>query len=174
MGGGTDEEKYTPATLAGWVTQLFTGDDSKAAYADIGSSAFNTGADAIPVVGNIAGAIVSIGDALYDTGKLIANPSWGNATDLGMSVAGIIPGVGSVKDVKNIANATRQTYRNVRTTKTLKAVPKTVTRKANTRSNVRVNVLAPNMKVKRSYPLQLTTNPYMKLTGTVGNWSDAA
>ena len=58
--------EYTPSTLAGWATQLFTGDNNKAAYADISSSTFDAGADAIPVVGNIAGMAVSIGDSLYD------------------------------------------------------------------------------------------------------------
>lgn len=171
-GGEVENEKYTPATLAGWITQLVTGDDSKAAYTDIGSSAINTGADAIPIVGNAIGAVISIGDALYDTGKFIFDPSLENATDVGSSLLGIIPGVGSVKDVKNIAKATEQTVKNVRTTKSVKAVEKTVTRKANPKSNVRVNVLKPDMKVSRSYPLQLTTNPYLKLTGTVGNWWD--
>ena len=161
-GGGADE--YTPSTLAGWATQLFTGDNTKAAYADISSSTFNIGSDAIPVVGNVAGAIVSIGDALYDASKLIA-------ADLGLSLAGIIPGVGSVKDVKNIVKASKQAYRNVKTTKTLKAVKKTVTRNPG-KTKVRVNVLRPDMRVSRSYPLQLPTSPYFKLTGTVGNWSD--
>ena len=154
------------------MTQLITGDDTKAAYEDISSSAVNTGSDAVPVFGNALGAIMSIGDTLYDTGKFIVNPSWSNAADIGTSFLGIIPGVGSVKDVKNIAKATKQTYRNVRTTKSLKAVNKTVARKTNPKSNVRINVLNPDMKVRRSYPLQLTTNPYMKLTGTVGNWTD--
>lgn len=173
-GGEVENEKYTPATLAGWVTQLVTGDDTKAAYTDIGSSTLNTGADIIPVVGNALGAVISIGDSLYDAGKLITNPTWQNATDLGSSLLGIVPGVGSVRDVKNIAKATKQTVKNVRTTKSVKAVNKTVTRKPNPRSNVRMNVLKPDMTVERNYPLQLTTNPYFKLTGTAGNWWDTA
>lgn len=103
--------------MAGFITQLSTGDDTKAAYSDIGSSVFNTGADAIPVVGNIAGAIISVGDAIYDAGKLIAHPSWGNAADLGTSLLGIIPGIGTVKDAKAIATASKQAYRNIKTTK---------------------------------------------------------
>lgn len=172
VGGGVENEEYTPATLAGWVTQLVTGDDTKAAYTDIGSSTINTGADAIPIVGNALGAVISIGDTLYDTGKFIFNPSWKNATDVGSSLLGIVPGVGSIKDVKNIAKATKQTVENVKTTKSIKAVGKTIARKANPKSNVRVNVLKSDMKVSRSYPLQLTTNPYFKLIGTVGNWWD--
>lgn len=151
--GGPSKNEYVPSTLAGWVTQLFTGDNTKAAYADIGSSAVNIGADAIPVVGNVAGTIISVGDTLYDAGKLTAGPSWENVTDLGSSLLGIIPGAGSVKDVKNISKASRQAYRNVKTTRSVRAVKKTVTRKTNPKSNARVNVLRPDMKVERSYPL---------------------
>lgn len=132
-------KEYTPSTLAGWVTQLFTGDNNKAAYADISSSTFDAGADAIPVVGNVAGMAVSIGDSLYDAGKLIADPSWENTSDLGLSLLGIIPGAGIVKDSKNLAKGSKllydaakksaknapkklkQTYKNIRTTKPKKS-----------------------------------------------------
>ena len=82
---------------------------------------------------------VSIGDSLYDAGKLIADPSWGNASDLGLSLLGIIPGAGIVKDSKNLAKGSKllydatmksaknapkklkQTYKNIRTPKPKKS-----------------------------------------------------
>ena len=107
------DTKYSPETLAGWVTSLFTDDNKIIAGADIGSSAFNMSSDAIPVVGNIAGSIVSLGDAIYNTGKFIANPSWGQLAETGLSYAGIIPGVGNVNDAKKVAKGLIYTTKNI-------------------------------------------------------------
>lgn len=164
-GGGLDDE-YTPSTFRGWVTQVLGGSDDKAANADIAWSITNTGSD-VTGIGAIGGMVMSGLDTLYDTGKFIAHPSWSNAADIGMSAAGILPGIGSVKDVKNIAKATKQVVRNVKTTRKLKAAGKTLTK--NKQGNViRANILAPNMKVTRSYPLRLSGNPLVKL-GVTGN-----
>lgn len=153
----------------GYVTQQLTGSDEKAASVDISSSIANTGADAIPIIGNAIGIALSIGDTLYDTGKFIVNPSWKNLSDVGTSASGIIPGIGSIRDIKNVYKATKQIGQNVKTTKRVKAIQKTLTPKKTT---TRVNVLKPNMKIQRSYSLPLPSMPYTRLIGTIGNTSD--
>lgn len=169
LDGKEDEEGYTPSTLMGYVTQQLTGSDEKAASVDISSSIANTGADAIPIIGNAIGIALSIGDTLYDTGKFIVNPSWKNLSDVGTSALGIIPGIGSIRDIKNIYKVTKQIGQNVKTTKRVKAIQKTLTPKKTT---TRVSVLKPNMKIQRSYSLPLPSMPYTRLIGTIGNTSD--
>lgn len=170
MGGVLDnEEEYTPATLAGYITKQVTGNQEKAANADIVSSTINTGADTIPVIGNAIGIGLSIGDTLYDTGKFIINPSWKNLSDIGTSIFGIIPGIGTVRDAKNIHKATKQIIQNVKTTRKLKAAQKTLMRRPNT---TRINILKPNMKVQRSYKLPIPNAPYKRAIGTIGNTTD--
>lgn len=171
--GGLSKEdnntEYTPATLAGYITQKVTGDDNKAAKADISSSVINTGADTIPIVGNAVGVVLSLADTFYDTGKFILSPSWSNLSDIGTSLAGVIPGIGSIKDAKNVYKATTEIARNVKTTRKLKSIPKTLTPRTNT---TRVNILKPDMKVKRSYSLPLPSMPYTRVIGTIGNSTD--
>lgn len=168
-GGETDS--YSPETLAGWVTSLFTDDVSKITAADIASSAFNIGADAIPVVGNIAGAIVSAGDAIYNTGKFIANPSLSQLAETGMSYAGILPGVGNLNDARKIAKGTLRLAKNTGRAGARTAMKKTVTRRVHGKPKAKVNSLNSKGNIISSYrePLFDYGIPYTRTLGTVGN-----
>ena len=169
-GGKTDS--YSPETLAGWVTSLFTDDASKITSADIASSSFNLGADAIPVVGNLAGAIVSAGDAIYNTGKLIANPSLGQLAETGMSYAGILPGVGNFNDARKVAKGTARLVQNTGRAGARTAMKKTVTRRVHGKPKAKVNSLDSKGNIISSYrePLFDYSIPYTRTLGTLGNW----
>ena len=173
-GGKTDS--YSPETLAGWVTSLFTDDARKVISADIASSSLNLGADAIPVIGNVVGAIVSAGDAIYNTGKLIADPSLGQLAETGLSYAGILPGVGNFNDTRKVAKGATRLVQNTGRAGVRTAIKKTVTRRANGKPKARVNSLDSRGNVTSSYrePLFDYGIPYTRTLGTFGNWGYSA
>lgn len=107
-----EHHKYEPSTFIGYLTQLITGDSTKAAYADIGTTVINTGSDYIaqPEIGIFLSAL----DTGYDLGKLILYPSWDHLSDLGTSAAGIIPGI-NLRGMEQAAKATQEIARNVST-----------------------------------------------------------
>lgn len=104
----TEEEKYVPATAAGFIAKITGADEKTQAAADIGSAAANLGADNIPIIGNIVGIGISALDTVYDLGKLIYDPSWKNLGDLGTSALSMLP-YSSVKEIKTMTNALKYT-----------------------------------------------------------------
>ena len=174
--GGTKNDnrkktKYSPETMSGFITSLFTDNDKIIAGADVGSSTFNMSADAIPVVGNIAGAVISIGDALYNAGKFIADPSWSQLAETGLSYAGIVPGVGNINDAKKVAKGLTHMAKNVSKAGVKKGIKNTITRRHTGRPKAKVNTLDSKGNIVSSYrePLFDYSTPYLKALGTVGN-----
>lgn len=127
--------------------------------------------DAIPIIGNIAGAAISIGDALYNTGKLITDPSYNQLAETALTYAGIIPGVGNVKDAAKVAKGTVQLTKNISNAGVKKAFKNTITRRPFGKPKAKVNSLDSKGNIVSSYrePLFDYSTPYMKTIGTVGN-----
>lgn len=169
---GGELEKYTPETLAGFITSLTTDDTNTIIGADVASSSLNLSADAIPVYGTAVGALISAGDALYNIGKLIYKPSWGAASEAGFTLAGILPGVGNLKDAAKVAKGNAKIAQNVMRTKSLNAAKKTITRRPKGKPKAKINTLNSRGEVISSYrePLFDYSNPLSQAIGTVGNF----
>lgn len=169
-GGMTEEpeEEYVPATAAGFIAKQFGASPETQAAWDIGSATFNISSDSIPVIGNIAGMVVSAGDAIYDIGKFIADPNWGNASDVGTSLLSIIPGL-DIKEAKSLYKAGKQTVKNATKVGVKEAVENTVKTKKHGQKKSYIYELYPN-KVVRGDRVYIPSP--MKTFGTLGNISD--
>ena len=170
-GGGLNNEssEYVPATFAGWVSKQFGADENKQAAIDIASAGLNMGSDSIPVVGNALGVGISILDAGYDITKFLLDPSWSNLSDVGTSVASIIPGL-SIKEAKTLLKASNQTMKNAKAVGLGEAINNTV--KTN---KVGKHTRQYLMDLTKDVPIQLgriTMPDYLKIVGTVGNTVD--
>lgn len=170
-GGSTEdpkEEEYIPATAAGFLAKQFGASPETQAAWDLGSATFNIASDSIPVVGNIAGMIVSAGDAIYDIGKFIANPDWGNASDVGTSLLSIIPGL-DIREAKSLYKAGKQTVKNATKVGVKEAVENTVKTRKYGQKKSYIYELYPNKAVRGD---RVYIPSPMKTFGTLGNISD--